>query len=253
MGHAGVGSQRRQVEFLRGPARDQPQKRGEGGQAGHLQRLAHVPLDVGLGVARDPVVRRKVAVAYPRVAARPNHGPEFVVDGTARAYGEAANLLQAKGQEVQRGDPAGKGLADRFGQAKMLRSGEHEATGRGVLVHLALQVGEQARRPLHFVEDDGTGMPGQKAPRVGFGELANVQRLQADVVVAGEARPAKSRLPGLTRTGDGHDRHLTGRLEKTRFQRARDHCTDCKSFLQSGPAGRAAEPPPVSILRLRCR
>ena len=73
-----------------------------------------------------------------------------------------------------------------------------------------LQVPEQPRRVLHFVDDDRRRMRREKTLRVGFGLLGHAGQVQTDQPVFGEQHAQQSGFADLAGSGDHHGRVFSG-------------------------------------------
>ncbi|HWB30814.1 MAG TPA: hypothetical protein VG736_09945 [Vicinamibacterales bacterium] len=65
-------------------------------------------------------------------------------------------------------------------QAEVLRSRQNESPRPIIVVHRSLNVREQLRRVLDFVDDDAIAVLRQKSPRVAPNGLACIEGLEID-------------------------------------------------------------------------
>lgn len=77
----------------------------------------------------------------------------------------------------------------------MLRARENEAARFGILVDVRLNVAEQFGDVLNLVENRTVRVLGEKAARVAADELARIERLEVDVRLLRECRPASVVFP----------------------------------------------------------
>jgi hypothetical protein len=153
----------------------------EGAQIAYVQQLSHVALHVGGHVVGEPLMRGNLPVENAWIRPGPQHLEQF-----SWRRRKPLQLRPAGWQEFEQPRAPGQRLGDRCVQRELLRPSENEATGCGSLIDLYLEIAEEIRRALCFVDDGAVWEGGQEATRVGGGELAHVQGLQTDIRQAGK-------------------------------------------------------------------
>ena len=212
-----VVRQRRIVQQLAGAPGAQLHETLERHEVAHVGDAAHVPLDVSGHIRAQPIGRLQAVVEDARVAA----GEQRLVQG-CRVGVEARHLAARHRQQVLHGGAAGEGLAYEFKQRQVLRTREYPTARCRVVVHHALQIGEQGRYAMHFV-DDGPGVElGKERARILLRERPHVQRFQGQIAVFREEGAAQRGLAALPRAGERHDRKALRRLPDVRGQVAID-------------------------------
>ena len=91
----------------------------------------------------------------------------------------SAHLFVRKRQQSQNPDPTGQRLIDGLHQFGVLRPGEDVHAGLPFAVGMGLEVGEQARDALHFVDDGPRGVGGDESAGV-FGGKARLSRSSSE-------------------------------------------------------------------------
>ena len=170
-----------------------------------------------------------------------------------RRRGEAQRLAPRQGQQVMHRRAAGKGLANRFEQRQILRAGENPAPRRRILVDDALQIGEQIRHPLHFVNDGAAGKLAKEGAGVFLGEGPYIQGLQRQVAMFREQGAAQGGFATLPRPGKGDSRKVLSRLPDSGGNVAlNDHAAkssrisaNSNSYLQIADSGGSVSVQPV--------
>ena len=116
--------------------------------------------------------------------------------------------------------PAGQGFSYGGHQQQIGRAGQHETTRTAVLIHGALDGGEQCRRPLHLVQSHIIRQAGDETGRIGQGGLTVVLLVQADVCTVWRKLLDERCFPALPRSEHADDRRVGQSLPDYGFQRA---------------------------------
>ena len=184
------------IEQLADTPGAQPGELDEGIAVPNILHLAHISFDVGLDVGRVKVSRCNVAVVNARVAAPENHA--FILLCARFQFGKR------KRQQVQYGSTTRQGLADFLHQQEVRRASQNELE-LPVLIYKPLEVGEQVRGVLDFIQDGAGRIVGEEPARIGQCKLADVRLFQGDIGQVGKGGADKSRLAGLAWPGEGND------------------------------------------------
>jgi len=234
MRYAGVIAEGRQVQLLPGPAGAELEEPGKGLEIADIDDLAHIPLDIGRGVVGQPLMGGDVSIINPGIGALPEKRKEI-----GRRIGKSVEFFEAGWQKRQDAAPAGKGLGDGLRQAEMLGTGQYEASRIGAIIHVALQIIEQFRGMLDFIDDDVMVIFGEKTTRVISGEIPAVEGFQGYIAAFGPGCPAQGGLARLPGPRDHDHRIVSGQFLQFLFQGALYHdgqngmgCIDCQFDLQ---------------------
>ena len=90
--------------------------------------------------------------------------------------------------------PAGQCLGHSAHQQEIVGPREDKPAGRGVLVDRPLNVGQQLRDLLDFVDDHGARKLSQEPQRIFAGEPPLVDLLERHIPMGGKACPGQGRL-----------------------------------------------------------
>ena len=213
-----VRRQAAEVEFGGGAGGRQAGEGLERSEVQDLGHLAQVAVDVRAKVVGQPVAgvqasvvdRRKEAgeERLPRIGAPQARGcPNGRIRGPVQAPRvqgrEPVQLGDGERIEREDGGSPRQRLRHRLHEQDVLRSRHDEPARTGVVVHEALDVGEEFGRPLDLVEDQGIA-PRKEPARIRQRPRAHVGCLQRRVPIIGEHRPHERGLPGLPRAGERH-------------------------------------------------
>ena len=215
--YASVRAQGTEVGELPHPPRAKTHEPLERGQIAYLADPPNIAFDVRLQVVAERLRGIQSAIVNPRIESR----IEDVVQRVARS--RAPPFGKRERQEPQQRRAAGERLADGLGEAKLLAPDEDEEAGAAVIVGQHLQVGQEIRDALDFVQDRALGKPCEKAPRVGLGECPLVGSVQVHMGQPGEGGAAERGLPRLPRPGDRDERVLPEQGDQDRGDFAGDH------------------------------
>ena len=234
MGNSRVVSEGGQIEQLTVSAGAQPDKAAEGFDVTDVDDLSNVAFHVGSIIVAKPLLWIEVLVVDPGVEAseegvhqidprRGFHSRKRSADRREWQALTARQLGQREWQQVEHGGAPGQRLTDGSQQQEVLRTGQDEPPGAASLIDDRLNVGEQIRCALHFIEDDRVTVLREESPRVLERETANVRILEGRVIVAGKGGSNERCLSRLPRTRQGHHRVAAGDLHQAGLECSLDH------------------------------
>ena len=197
----GIGRQRRQIHLRRSASRRQPQEGGERVEVRDVPQGPYIAFHVRRRVVAQPGIGRDPTVVDPRIRARPQRLQQI-----RRRPAEAPELIEPEREQMENADPTRERLAHGIGQSEVLRSRQHEPAGRGVLVHLGLQVGGKVRCPLYFVDHRAAPVLPEEPAGIFPGVCAQVKTLKRDVGPVRKHGATQGGLAGLPGAGEGDHR-----------------------------------------------
>jgi len=101
-------------------------------------------------------------------------------------------------------------LGNGLRQTEVLRAGQDEPAWLRPGINLALQVVQQFRDMLDFIENRAVGILRQEPPWIAVRELAGIQRFHGDIRPIRKSGLTEGGFAGLTRTGY-HDYRIVAR------------------------------------------
>jgi|GEM_PF-2618613 len=108
-----------------------------------------------------------------------------------RRGGKGSQFFEARREQHQDAAASRQRLGNGLGETEMLRAGQDKPSRFRTGVDIALQVGEQLRDMLDFIQDGPTGIPTQKSTRIAQCKIPDIQRLQRDIGFARVCHPAQ--------------------------------------------------------------
>lgn len=207
VGDAGFAGEIGQIQHLSSSCSGQREEFPEGVQIPHIHHLPHVPLQIGTNVVLSPYPCVQVPVMHRWVEA----GKQYRIQ--RHLPQSVPQFPQAEGQKLQIGRPSRKALADPGKNPEPLTSREYPSPGWHEVQDL-LQVGEQIRGVLDFIQHGALGKPVQKAPGVFPGMGTHIQVFQRRIRHLRKGRHREGGLPGLPGTGQDHGRVLGCKVPK---------------------------------------
>ena len=240
--HPRVASQAGEVQHLAGRGADEREERAERLEVADLLHVPQVALEVGLDVALHPQVAVDVGIEA-RLGPGAAVEPVGEVDLRGAAAGVRAEAVEQlpeagggrrpddlgnrEGIEVEHGCPPREGLAHAPHQREVLRAGEQPAARLPAGVDVVLDVVEELRLVLDFVEDDAVAGVREKPDGVVARDVAHVRALERYVPMGGgELLAEEGGLAGLTGSDDEHRGERAHRTPDGGRQRSGDvrHC-----------------------------
>ncbi len=159
-----------------------------------------VPLQIGLNVVSVP--QGGVDIAVPDRGVEP--GPEeFFQSGRGSIH--PLEFAETEGQERNGRDTAGQTLGNLLHESKLLGAGQYEQPHSAVVINSGLQVGEEIRTALSFVNDGAVRKMFQKAPGIPGRKVELVGVLQRYIGSVLKDLFDQGRFAGLPGAGDGND------------------------------------------------
>lgn len=140
-----------------------------------------------------------------------------------RADAARWKLVPGQRQQVQVGDAARETLGNVFLKQEMVGAREYEAAHARVLVQDPLQIGEQLRHALRFIQHGTFGKLGQEASWIAHGPSARIRIFQTRVRLFRKNRPNQCGFTGLTRPDHGNGLELPDQQQKFRTCFTLDH------------------------------
>lgn len=123
------------------------------------------PLDVGCKIVAESHCRIEMIGMNTGIAS----GMEQAVDAGRRSV--CMQLGNRKREEIEKGRPSGKRLADTTVQFELMAAGKYEFTCHVVFIDTHLNPRKQLRNPLDFIEHRSLWKLRQIPGRIGQGEL----------------------------------------------------------------------------------
>jgi hypothetical protein len=172
----GIGGERRDVDKLADPPGTEDKEALEGGEIVDAQDLAHVPLHIRGHEVLEPVCSGNAAIMDTRkqslLKQRLDSG-----DWLSRR----TEFTEGEREQGEQAGPSREALRDGIQHLELAGTREKQSAGLRVGIDFSLEVGEQGRTPLDFVEDGlGTELA-EESPRILSGEAAGVGILQREV------------------------------------------------------------------------
>jgi hypothetical protein len=117
--------------------------------------------------------------------------------------GGSPDFGDAEGEQFQEGGPAGQGLVDRVHDFELPAAGEDKLPRDFAFIDDTLDVGNELRTALDFVNNDALRVGGEEAARIGGSEFADVRAFQVGIGHVREDLAAQGGLAALPGTGQG--------------------------------------------------
>ena len=198
-GNAALIGQRRKVEQLSDTPCTQFNEANELAQIADVLHQTHIPFYIGLDIKRVVIRRCYILIIKTRITSVEN----LVIDCPWK-YFALFHFRMRKRQKFQYGSSSGQRLVDIFHQQEIVRTGQQIHPLASLFIRMRLDIGEQSRNPLGFVDNRFVRISLKKTSRIIRCEQTHIGVFKRNIFIIGKSMTQQSRFTRLPGAGQGH-------------------------------------------------